>query len=60
MRKSRFTETQIIGMIKEQEVGMPTVASKRFNVLERAAFCHSGELGDRPHISTYFVLTEPS
>ena len=25
MRKSRFTETQIIGMIKEQEAG-PTVA----------------------------------
>ena len=26
MRKSRFTEAQIIGMIKEQEAGMPTVA----------------------------------
>ena len=24
MRKSRFSETQIIGMIKEQEAGMPT------------------------------------
>ena len=24
MRQSRFTETQIIGMIKEQEAGMPT------------------------------------
>ena len=24
MRKSRFSETQIIGMIKEQESGMPT------------------------------------
>ena len=25
MRQSRFTEAQIIGMIKEQEAGMPTV-----------------------------------
>ena len=25
MRKNRFTEAQIIGMIKEQEAGMPTV-----------------------------------
>lgn len=24
MRKSRFSEPQIIGMIKEQEAGMPT------------------------------------
>ena len=24
MQKSRFTEAQIIGMIKEQEAGMPT------------------------------------
>ena len=24
MRKSRFSEAQIIGMIKEQEAGMPT------------------------------------
>ena len=24
MRKSRFTEAQIIGMSKEQEAGMPT------------------------------------
>ena len=24
MRKSRFTDTQIIGMIKEQKAGLPT------------------------------------
>ena len=24
MRKSRFSEAQIVGMIKEQEAGMPT------------------------------------
>lgn len=27
MRKSRFIEAQIIGMIKEQEAGMPTADS---------------------------------
>jgi hypothetical protein len=28
MRQSRFTEAQIIGMIKEQEAGMPTAEVK--------------------------------
>ncbi|ARC38226.1 hypothetical protein A6J80_19315 [Paracoccus yeei] len=35
MRKSRFTEAQIIGMIKEQETGMPT-----------AEVCRNGSLRD--------------
>ena len=29
MRQSRFTEAQIIGMIKEQEAGMPTAEVSR-------------------------------
>ncbi len=36
MRKNRFTEGQIIGMIKEQEAGMPTVRS----VIGGAKVCH--------------------
>ena len=34
MRKSRFSEAQIIGMIKEQEAGMPTaeVYSHRYGL----------------------------
>jgi len=34
MRKSRFTEAQIIGMIKEQEAGMPTAEAKTLNARE--------------------------
>ncbi len=30
MRKSRFTDAQIIGMIKEQEAGLPTGAMLEF------------------------------
>ena len=33
MRKSRFTEAQIIGMIKEQEAGMPTAEVCRGHAL---------------------------
>ena len=29
MRKSRFTDVQIIGMTKEQEAGMPSLSSVR-------------------------------
>ena len=38
MRKSRFTEAQIIGMIKEQEAGMPTAEVCRRHGLSMATF----------------------
>ena len=38
MRQSRFTEVQIIGMIKEQEAGMPTTAVCRRHGLSSASF----------------------
>ena len=38
MRKSRFTEAQIIGMIKEQEAGMPTSEVCRRHGLSPATF----------------------
>lgn len=38
MRKSRFTEAQIIGMIKEQEAGMPTTEVCRRHGLSPATF----------------------
>ena len=38
MRKSRFTEAQIIGMIKEQEAGMPTAEVCRRHGLSPASF----------------------
>jgi putative transposase len=43
MRKSRFIEAQIIGMIKEQEAGMPTAEVCRKHGLSPAPFyrwCH--------------------
>jgi len=38
MRKSRFTEEQIIGMIKEQEAGLPTAEVCRKYGLSSATF----------------------
>ena len=38
MRKSRFTEAQIIGMIKEQEAGMPTAEVCRKYGLSQGTF----------------------
>ncbi len=38
MRKSRFTEAQIIGMIKEQEAGMPTAEVCRRHGLSTATY----------------------
>ena len=38
MRKSRFTDAQIIGMIKEQEAGMPTAEVCRKHGLSQGTF----------------------
>ena len=38
MMKCRFTEAQIIGMIKEQEAGLPTVEICRKHGLNTATF----------------------
>ncbi len=38
MRKSRFNEAQVIGMIKEQEVGMPTAEVCRKHGLRQGTF----------------------
>ena len=38
MRKSRSSETQIIGMIKEQEAGMPTAEVCRKHGLSQGTF----------------------
>lgn len=38
MRKSRFTEAQIIGMIKEQEAGLPVAELCRKHGLSPATF----------------------
>lgn len=35
MRKSRFTDAQIIGMIKEQDAGSPSPLSREFSIETR-------------------------
>ncbi len=40
MRRSRFTEAQIIGMIKEQETGIPTADVCRKHGLSQGTFCN--------------------
>jgi putative transposase len=55
MRKSRFTEAQVIGMIKEQEAGMPTAEAFRHAVeqgsqipdVERRLFTIEADIGER-------------
>jgi len=43
MRQSRFTEARIIGMIKEQEAGMPTAEVCRRHGLSRNAASMRGD-----------------
>ncbi|CUJ83344.1 Transposase [Ruegeria denitrificans] len=45
MRKSRFTDTQIIGMIKEQEAGMPTAEVCRKHGLSQGTFYKDDTIG---------------
>ena len=39
MKRSRFSEEQIIGILKEQEAGMPTVEVCRRHGVSPATFC---------------------
>jgi hypothetical protein len=41
MRKSRFTEVQIIGMIKGQEAGLPATELCRKHGISPASFLHA-------------------
>ena len=55
MRKSRFTEAQIIGMIKEQEAGMPTAEICRKHGLSQGRSTNSN-----PNTAAWKCLTQPS
>ena len=64
MRKSRFTEAQIIGMIKEQEAGMPTAEVCRKHGLSQGTFYkfkskYGGMEGKRP-VSPTLLASLPS
>ena len=68
MRQSRFTEAQIIGMIKEQEAGMPTAEVCRRHGLSPASFYkfkakYGGmhcTAGDRAAMSREWTLLKPT
>ena len=62
MRNSRFTEAQIIGMIKEQEAGLPTVEVCRKHGLSTATFYKLMPAGSWPsgvRITTMSGPTRP-
>lgn len=52
MKKSRFTDEQIIGMIKEQESGIPTVEVCRKYGISSASFYKYNVSGLPPPPST--------
>ncbi|MDO9526595.1 MAG: transposase, partial [Gemmobacter sp.] len=56
MRKSRFTKAQIIGMIKEQEAGLPTAELCRKHGLSPATFYIYGRLS---RYKVFFELIIP-
>ncbi len=53
MRKSRFTETQIIGMIKEQEAEMPTA-----EVCRKHGLSHGPSISSRPSTAAWMYRME--
>ena len=66
MRKSRFTETLIIGIIKKQKAGMPTAEVCQRNGLSPASFLKFKakygrmNVSDTHHPVSYTHLTLPT